>query len=136
MKDIIYTKLEGLCDALIETEQEEIADQITEQIADIIIANDDIIIDGVLMEDGSIDPEHLLVDMDDRYYFHVFTSMTRFQTCYGKHPYVLPLAALMEPIYAEDSFGGLAINHKKGDPMVLISKEMIYECLSRRIPQA
>ncbi|MGM9941739.1 MAG: hypothetical protein ACI32N_07125 [Bulleidia sp.] len=136
MKDIIYTHLEELCDALIETEKEEIADQISEEIADIIISGDDILIDGVQLEDGSIDPEHLLVDMDDRYYFHVFTSMQRFNRCQGKHPYVLPLASLMEPIYAEDSFGGLALNHKKGDPMVLISKEMIYECLRKRIPQA
>ena len=49
---------------------------------------------------------------------------------------LLPLVRLLEPIYAEQSFGGLAINHKKGDPMVLISKEQIYDVLQQRAASA
>lgn len=124
--------LEKLCAQLIEDETEETADEITKVIADLIIEEEEILIDGVEMEDGSVDPAHLYVDMDERYYFHVFTSMEKFRFCRAAHPFVLTLHSLMEPIFAEDSFGGIAINHKKGDPMVLISKEQIYEELMRR----
>ena len=58
--------------------------------------------------------------------------MDAFRFCKAKNPYVLPITDLLQPIFAEETFGGLAINHKKGDPMVLISKEQIYEELQMR----
>lgn len=136
MQEIRLERLEALCKALIEDEKEETAQQITDEIADLVIDGSDILIDGTQMEDGSVDPSHLFVDMDGRYYFNVFTSMESFRFCNGAHPFVLPLVRLLEPIYAEQSFGGLAINHKKGDPMVLISKEQIYDVLEARASSA
>ena len=39
-----------------------------------IIHDNEIIIYGEPLEDGSIDPGHMQVEMDDRFYFHVYTS--------------------------------------------------------------
>ena len=136
MHEIRLNRLEALCTSLIQEEKEETASQITDEIADIVIAGEQILIDGTQMEDGSVDPAHLFVDMDGRYYFNVYTSMDTFRFCKGVNPFVLPLVKLLEPIYAEESFGGLAINHKKGDPMVLISKEQIYDVLQQRAASA
>ena len=127
MQEIRLNRLEALCTSLIQEEKEETASQIT---------GEQILIDGTQMEDGSVDPAHLFVDMDGRYYFNVYTSMDTFRFCKGVNPFVLPLVKLLEPIYAEESFGGLAINHKKGDPMVLISKEQIYDVLQQRAASA
>lgn len=136
MQEIRLNRLEALCTSLIQEEKEETASQITDEIADIVIAGEQILIDGTQMEDGSVDPAHFFVDMDGRYYFNVYTSMDTFRFCKGVNPFVLPLVKLLEPIYAEESFGGLAINHKKGDPMVLISKEQIYDVLQQRAASA
>ena len=136
MQEIRLNRLEALCTSLIQEEKEETASQITDEIADIVIAGEQILIDGTQMEDGSVAPAHLFVDMDGRYYFNVYTSMDTFRFCKGVNPFVLPLVKLLEPIYAEESFGGLAINHKKGDPMVLISKEQIYDVLQQRAASA
>ena len=136
MQEIRLEKLEQLCRKLIEEESMETAQLITEEIADQIINGSSILIDGTQMEDGSVDPSHLFVDMDERYYFNVFTSMDAFRFCKAKNPYVLPITDLLQPIFAEETFGGLAINHKKGDPMVLISKEQIYDVLEARASSA
>ena len=136
MQEIRLDRLEALCKALIEDENEETAQKITDEIADLVIGGDEILIDGTQMEDGSVDPSHLFVDMDGRYYFNVYTSLDCFRFCKAVNLFVLPLMKLLEPIYEEDSFGGLAINHKKGDPMVLISKEQIYEVLEERAASA
>ena len=73
MQEIRLEKLEQLCRKLIEEESMETAQLITEEIADQIINGSSILIDGTQMEDGSVDPSHLFVDMDGRYYFNVFT---------------------------------------------------------------
>ena len=100
MQEIRLNRLEALCTSLIQEEKEETASQITDEIADIVIAGEQILIDGTQMEDGSVDPAHLFVDMDGRYYFNVYTSMDTFRFCKGVNPFVLPLVKLLEPIYA------------------------------------
>lgn len=133
MEDLRNDRLEELCVKLIEKEETSVADEIVEEAVRIIVEEKNIMIDGEVMEDGSVDPTHLLVDLDNRYYFNVYTSAEKFRECDGAHAYVLPLAELMRPIYEEESFGGIAINHKKGDQMILISKEELYEGLQKRI---
>lgn len=133
MKDVRNEKLEKLSEAMLNNENSETADQIVEEVAQLIVDNSEVVIDGVVLKDGSIDPSHILVDLDNRYYFSVFTSIKMFQKCNGAHAYVLPLVQLMQPIYEENTFGGIALNMKKGDPMVLISKEEIYDALTKRI---
>ena len=133
MKDIRNEKLEKLSEEMVMQNQEEIAGRIVAEVAQLIVDNQEVVIDGVVLEDGSIDPAHILVDLDNRYYFSVYTSIRKFQKCSGAHAYVLSLAQLMQPIYEEDSFGGIALNMKKGEPMVLVSKEEIYQALQKRI---
>lgn len=133
MKDVKNEKLEQLCDEMLSGENDEIAEKVIEEAAQLIVDDCEVIIDGMINEDGSVDPAHILVDIDNRYYFGVYTSVKKFQKCNGAHAYVLPLASLLQPIYQEDTFGGIALNMKKGDPMVLISKEEIYEALQERI---
>ena len=103
MQEIRLDRLEALCKALIEDENEETAQKITDEIADLVIGGDEILIDGTQMEDGSVDPSHLFVDMDERYYFNVFTSMDAFRFCKAKNPYVLPITDLLQPIFAEET---------------------------------
>lgn len=133
MKDVKNKKLEQLCEEMLVGENNDVAEKIINEAAQLIIDNNEVIIDGTVNEDGSVDPAHILVDLDNRYYFGVYTSVKKFQKCNGAHAYVLTLASLMQPIYEEDTFGGIALNMKKGDPMVLISKEEIYEALQKRI---
>ena len=61
MQEIRLNRLEALCTSLIQEEKEETASQITDEIADIVIAGEQILIDGTQMEDGSVDPAHLFV---------------------------------------------------------------------------
>lgn len=99
------------------------------EITRVIIEDADIIIDGEVLEDGMIDPQHIEVEMDHRFYFHIYTSKLRFDACGAKKPYVLKLKDLLDPIFQEDTFGGITINYKKGDEVVIVSKENIYESM-------
>lgn len=103
--------------------------ELMDEIVKVLIEDAEIIIDGEVLDSGMIDPAHIEVQTDQRFYFHVYTSKLRFDACNGKHPYVLKLTALLDPIFKEETFGGITLNYKKDDEVVIISKENIYEAM-------
>lgn len=107
--------------------------ELMDEIVRVIIEDADIIIDGEVLESGMIDPAHIEVEMDHRFYFHIYTSKLRFDACGAKKPYVLKLKALLDPIFQEDTFGGITINYKKGDEVVIVSKENIYDAMQKQL---
>ena len=128
-----HMALEVAADRMLENDSVDNIDLVMKEITQIVLQDEEVLIDGTQLEDGSVDPQHLLVETDYRYYFHVYTSKEHFEKCGGVHPFVLRLKELMEPIYAEDTFGGITLNYKKGDPMILISKEEIYHMLEKSL---
>lgn len=125
------TKLEYYADAFKKNQDEINEEKMMQEIILCIIDDKDILIDGTRMEDGSIDPAHIQVDTDDnRFYFHVYTSKTRFDACKAKKAYVLKLKNLLTPIFQEDTFGGITINYSKNEEVVLVTKENIYSHLN------
>ncbi len=123
--------LEYYADEYLKQQSEENEKKMMEEVIKAIIEDKQVLIEGDVLEDGSIDPSHMLVDTDNRYYFHVYTSKNRFDKCSNKKAYVLPLKDLVEPIFQEDTFGGITINYKKGEQVVLITKENIYYCMNQ-----
>ncbi len=123
-------KLEFYADQYLKDSNENNEKKLMEEIVKVILSDENIIIDGKKNEDGSVDPSCIQVDTDQRFYFHVYTSKNRFDACNGKQAYVLTLKALFEPIFNDDSFGGITLNYKKGQEVVLISKENTYNYMT------
>ena len=122
--------LEYYADEYLKEQSEENERKMMSEIVKTIIEDSEIIIDGEKMDDGSVDPCHIQVETDDRFYFHVYTSKKRFDSCNGKNAYVLTLKDLLQPIFQEDTFGGITLNYKKGEEVVLITKENIYHSMN------
>lgn len=118
-------KLEYLTDRYMKKASPENSDALLEELVSIIIKNEDIIIDGEKLSDGRVNPAHIQVTIDHRYYFHVYTSMIAFDKCHGNHAYILKLKALLDSIYRNPDFGGITLNYQKNENTVLVSKEEI-----------
>ena len=126
---VINLKLEYLTDKFLKDSTDENSRELLDEITHVIIENGEVLIDGEKMADGQIDPAHIEVELDHRFYFHVYTSKIAFDRCHGKNAYVIPLKNLLDPIFQNDTFGGITLNYVKGDKTVLISKEEIYGSL-------
>ncbi len=122
--------LEFYADQYLKEANEKNEKKLMEEIVRLILADENIIIDGIKNEDGSVDPSYIQVDTDNRFYFHVYTSKKRFDESGGKQAFVLSLKSLFEPIFNDDSFGGISLNYKKGQEVVLISKENTYNYMA------
>lgn len=124
-------KLEYLADKYMKKASEENSDALLEELVAIILRNEDIIIDGEKLSDGQVNPAHIQVTIDHRYYFHVYTSMIAFNKCQGKHAYILPLKNLLDSIYNNSDFGGITLNYQKNENTVLVSKEEIMNAMQK-----
>ncbi len=122
-------KLEFLTDKFLHDPSDKQNKALMDEIVHLLIEDARIIIDGEQLEDGQIDPAHIEVELDHRFYFHVYTSRIAFDKCHGKKPYVLTLKSLLDPIFNEETFGGITLNYEKGQEVVLVSKENIIEAL-------
>lgn len=126
---VINLKLEYLTDKFLKDSNEANSKELLSEITHMIIEDAQVLIDGEKMADGQIDPAHIKVEIDHRYYFHVYTSKIAFDKCNGKNAYVIPLKSLLDPIFQNETFGGITLNYTKGKKVVLVSKEEIYGSL-------
>lgn len=126
---VINLKLEYLTDRFLKDPGEASSNELMDEITHIIIEDGEVLIDGEKMSDGQVDPAHIEVETDHRFYFHVYTSKIAFDRCRGKNAYVIHLKNLLDPIFQNDTFGGITLNYTKGKETVLISKEEIYDSL-------
>lgn len=126
---VINLKLEYLTDKFLKDSSDENSRELLDEITHVILENGEVLIDGEKMADGQIDPAHIEVEIDHRFYFHVYTSKIAFDRCHGKSAYVIPLKNLLDPLFGNDTFGGITLNYTKGEKVVLISKEEIYGSL-------
>lgn len=126
---VINLKLEYLTDKFLKDSSEENSRELLDEITHVIIENGEVLIDGEKMADGQIDPAHIEVEIDHRFYFHVYTSKIAFDRCHGHNAYVIPLKNLLDPLFQNNTFGGITLNYTKGERVVLISKEEIYGSL-------
>lgn len=126
---VINLKLEYLTDKFLKDSSEENSRELLDEITHVIIEDGEVLIDGEKMADGQIDPAHIEVEIDHRFYFHVYTSKIAFDRCHGKSAYVIHLKNLLDPLFGNDTFGGITLNYTKGEKVVLISKEEIYGSL-------
>lgn len=126
---VINLKLEYLADKFLKDPVKANSDELLEEVTHIIVENGEVLIDGEKMADGQIDPAHIEVETDHRFYFHVYTSRIAFDRCHGRNAYVIPLKNLLDPIFQNDTFGGITLNYIKGEKTVLVSKEEIYGSL-------
>lgn len=129
--EINHIHLEYLTDIFLKQQTQENEEKMVNECVHLLMEDASFFIDGSVLEDGSIDPAHLFVDIDQRYYFHVYTSKHALETCHVSNPYVLPLKTLLEAIFEEDTFGGITMNYVKGKEVVLISKEIILKYMQK-----
>ncbi len=122
--------LEYYADQYLKEANENNEKKLMEEIVRIILTDENIIIDGKKNEDGSVDPKCIQVETDDRFYFHVYTSKNRFDQCGGEQAFVLTLKALFDSIFQDEQFGGITVNYKKGQEVVLVSKENTYNYMT------
>lgn len=126
---VINLKLEYLTEKFLKDSSDANSRELLDEITHVILEDGEVLIDGEKMADGQIDPAHIEVEIDHRFYFHVYTSKIAFDRCHGKNAYVITLKKLLDPIFQNDSFGGITLNYTSGARTVLISKEEIYGSL-------
>lgn len=128
---VLNLKLEYLTDRFLKDASASNSRELLDEVVHVILEEGQVLIDGEKMADGQIDPAHIEVEIDHRFYFHVYTSKIAFDKCHGRNAYVISLRKLLEPIFQNDTFGGITLNYTKGEKTVLISKEEIYDSLQK-----